>query len=300
MRFAGLALVLAACSSSPSPPSPSPPSPPAAPPPVAEAAADAGGATAAAIDVAAAEPGEYGAAEPVMVTFPSEDGLTITADLYRAHRDARTPMVVLFHQAGWSRGEYRQIAPQLNRMGLNALAVDLRSGAEVNGVVNETARRAKGGKLAQTYVDAEADMRSALRYARAELAEGLLIGWGSSYSAALILHIAGEQPELLDAAVAFSPGEYFAKLGKPETWIRDAAARTRSPVFITSARSEKEAWWAIFRALKSPTRAFFIPETAGQHGSRALWDEFEDSPAYWDALSAFLAGYFESIGHPVR
>jgi dienelactone hydrolase len=293
MRIAAPLLVLAACSSSPS-------RPPAPPPPGAEVPVDAGARAAAASDAVEPVAGEYAAAAPVPVTFPSEDGLDITADLYRAHPDPRTPLVVLFHQAGWSRGEYREIAPQLNRMGLNALAVDLRSGAEVDGVVNETARRARARKLAQTYVDAEQDLRAALRYARAELADGPLIGWGSSYSAALVLHVAGEQPDLLDAAVAFSPGEYFAEQGKPETWIRDAAATITLPVFITSARTEKDAWMPIFRALESPTRAFFIPETAGQHGSRALWAEFEDSPEYWDALSAFLAGYFASIGHPVR
>ena len=44
-----------------------------------------------------------GAAEPTQVEFPSEDGVIITADLYAAHVDPKTPFIVLFHQAGWSR-----------------------------------------------------------------------------------------------------------------------------------------------------------------------------------------------------
>ena len=34
------------------------------------------------------------------------------ADLYIAH-DASAPFILLFHQAGWSRGEYLEIAPKL-------------------------------------------------------------------------------------------------------------------------------------------------------------------------------------------
>jgi hypothetical protein len=53
-------------------------------------------------------------ASPTPITFPSGDGVTCTADLYRVHPDPATPFIVLFHQAGYSRGEYREIAPRLN------------------------------------------------------------------------------------------------------------------------------------------------------------------------------------------
>ena len=36
------------------------------------------------------------------------------ADLYAPH-PATAPLVILFHQAGWSRGEYEEIAPKLKR-----------------------------------------------------------------------------------------------------------------------------------------------------------------------------------------
>ena len=49
------------------------------------------------------------------ITFPSADGLVITADLYLQNRNKEVPFVVLFHQAGWSRGEYLEIAPKLNK-----------------------------------------------------------------------------------------------------------------------------------------------------------------------------------------
>ena len=67
------------------------------------------------------------------IRFPSEDGLMVTADLYIEKNEKDAPFIILYHQAGWSRGEYAQIAPRLNALGFNCLAVDLRSGGKVNG-----------------------------------------------------------------------------------------------------------------------------------------------------------------------
>jgi len=56
------------------------------------------------------------------VTFPASDGLVVTADLYMAYAPT-APMILLFHQAGYSRGEYLEIAPRLNALGFNALGL---------------------------------------------------------------------------------------------------------------------------------------------------------------------------------
>jgi thioredoxin-related protein len=45
--------------------------------------------------------------------FNSSDGLEITADLYFKNPET-SPLILLFHQEGWSRCEYKEIAPQLN------------------------------------------------------------------------------------------------------------------------------------------------------------------------------------------
>ena len=37
------------------------------------------------------------------VTFESEDGLLMTADIYAPYKNGEAPVIVLFHQAGWSR-----------------------------------------------------------------------------------------------------------------------------------------------------------------------------------------------------
>ena len=40
------------------------------------------------------------------ITFLAEDGLLITADLYEIN--PKKPYILLFHQAGYSRGEYKE------------------------------------------------------------------------------------------------------------------------------------------------------------------------------------------------
>lgn len=221
------------------------------------------------------------------ITFPSGDELPVTADVYLAH-DRTAPFIVLFHQAGWSRGEYREIAPKLNAMGFNCMAVDQRSGGSVNGVTNETAAAARKKKAGTGYVDALPDIRAALAYARSEYARGKLIAWGSSYSAGLVLRLAGEEPDSVDGVLAFAPGEYFGKQGKSATWVTEAAAKIDDPAFITSAKSEKGRWETIYAAIPKKYRNRFVPKTAGNHGSRALWKKFDDSEDYWEAVSAFL------------
>ena len=226
------------------------------------------------------------------VTFPSEDGLLITADIHAPYKNGEAPMIVLFHQAGSSRGEYTDIAPWLNTLGYNCMAVDQRSGEAARGVENETALRAAKENRPTGYISALPDIKAALAYARRHYGQGGVIAWGSSYSAALVLKVAGDSPGVVDGVLAFSPGEYFKRAGKPATWVQDTARHIKGPVFITSSRNEAGAWAAIFGAIASGNKASFIPVTDGRHGSRALWEKYPDSAAYRHAVQAFLERYF--------
>ncbi|MEW6071477.1 MAG: alpha/beta hydrolase [Planctomycetota bacterium] len=246
----------------------------------------------------AAAPPASALAAKEKITYPSIDGLRITADLYLAREDPATPFIVLFHQAGYSRGEYLEIAPRLNALGFNCLAVDQRSGSTVNEVANETVERAVRGGLGTTYVDALPDVVASLRFARERYAKGKLIAWGSSYSASLALKVAGDDPKLVDGVLAFSPGEYFERLGQPADWIRIAAKKVEQPVFVTSAADEKEKWAAIFALIPAKTKVSFLPETKGRHGASALWAVQEDSAAYWKAVESFLRAQFLPPGPP--
>ncbi len=236
--------------------------------------------------------GHVSGVDKATITFPSKDGLEITADTYLIHKDRSTPLIVLFHQAGWSRGEYLEIAPKLNILGFNCMAIDQRSGDSINGIVNETAIRAEQAQINTRYIDTLPDIEAALRFAKSHYNKSKIIAWGSSYSAALVLQIAGERPELVDGVLAFAPGEYFSKQGKSKSWIQDAAVNINVPVFITSARDEKSKWSTIYSAIKSKEKTSFIPSSKGNHGSRALWKQFEDSEEYWHAVKAFLKNNF--------
>jgi dienelactone hydrolase len=225
--------------------------------------------------------------EKELITFPSGDGITLTADLYMKH-DKSAPFIVLFHQARWSRGEYLEIAPRLVKLGYNCMAVDLRSGGEVNGIKNMSVVAAEEAMKPTQYVDAYQDIDAAMKYARKYLADGKLIIWGSSYSSALTLRYAGDNPEAIDGVLAFSPGEYFKSQGKSGTYVTEGAARITKPVFITSAKGEKVSWWKIYEAIPGDKKIYFLPTTAGNHGSKALWGKFGDSIRYWHAVEEFL------------
>jgi dienelactone hydrolase len=228
------------------------------------------------------------------VTFNSEDGLLMTADVYAPYKNGEAPVIVLFHQAGWSRGEYGEIAPWLNTLGYNCMAVDQRSGEAVRGVENETALRAKKEDRPTGYISALPDIKAALIYARRHYGKDGVIAWGSSYSAALVLKVAGDSPSLVDGVLAFSPGEYFERAGKTASWVQDAARYIKVPVFIASSRKEADAWSAIFAAIESGNKVSFVPATDGRHGSRALWKKYPDSDAYRDSVQAFLLRFFPS------
>lgn len=235
------------------------------------------------------------------VTFDSLDGVKITADLYAGSSD-ENPFIVLCHQAGWSRGEYREIAPKLQQAGFNCLAIDQRSGKQdlYNKVTNQTAIAAtKAGKETE-FTDAEQDIMAALRWAKMKQAKGKVILWGSSYSAALSLRIAGERPDLVDGVLAFAPGEYFERFGKPATWIQSSAKKIQDPAFITSAKNEFPRWEKIFNAIPGQRKAKFVPSTKGNHGSRALYKQFDDSEAYWTAVAKFLGNYSDDLASSTK
>lgn len=227
------------------------------------------------------------------IIINSEDGINITADTYIISDEINTPMIVLFHQAGWSRGEYLEIAPKLNQLGFNCVAFDLRSGKAVNDTPNLTAQHAKQENKQTRYVDALPDMVASLEYINMNYPDSDIIAWGSSYSAALALHVAGTNPDLVDGVLSFAPGEYFAKQGKSKSWINESASKIQVPVFITSAKNEKSSWEAIYKSIPSNNKTHFLPDTDGNHGSRALWEQFDDSEEYWEAVSIFLEANFK-------
>lgn len=217
---------------------------------------------------------------PEKVTFYTTDSLLVTGDLY--HVSDHAQVILLCHQAGYSRGEYKETARELNAMGFNCLAVDLRSGNMVNGVRNETAIRARIKNVPRKYIDAQNDITAAVHYAYYKYYRKVILV-GSSYSASLVMKTATYN-ELICAVASFSPGEYFEN----REWLKESTRFLSVPIFLTSSKTESPGVKVIYDYLPGTDKTQFIPVSAGEHGSKALWKEYPCSSEYWAAFKSFL------------
>lgn len=215
------------------------------------------------------------------VTFPSTDSLLITADEYTVSEGL--PYVVLFHEQGSSRGEFKTIARRLCKMDYNCLAVDIRNGGTRGFVSNETVKRCREQRCPTDREDIENDMNAAIRYAffRSDLP---VILFGSGVNASLSLKLATES-ELVKAVVALSPGEYFL----PAISIHDTISNLRKPVFITSSQSEFPYMEQLVSGMDEHYVTLFKPELGeGSRGTGSLTTENEHNSEYWLALLLFF------------
>lgn len=211
------------------------------------------------------------------VRFTASDGVEVTAD-FNKPAGAYSTVLVLFHMAGASRGEYRDIATRLNQMGYGTLAVDQRSGGAFNGVKNETVAHAGGST---GYLDAIPDLLAASDWARRSSGATNVGALGSSYSAGLVLVLAAREPGFADAVMSFSPGEYYGSAD----YVSQELSSIQVPVFLTSAHNETGQWKPFEEQIKSPVTGF-IPQGNGRHGASSLVSD--DQEEYWVALTRFL------------
>ena len=214
------------------------------------------------------------------ITFPSKDNLTITADIYRVGN--KPVSILLCHQAGFSRGEYKDTALQLNEIGYSVMAIDQRSGNVANAIINETAKLAKFKNLPTTYLDARQDIEAAIDYVYTNNGNTPILLVGSSYSASLALLI-GNTNAKVNRVAAFSPGEYFKGMD-----IQNTIKEFSKPVFVTSSNNETAALTTLVSKINGKYLYHYKPEAKGIHGSRALWDTTEGVVDYWIAFKAFL------------
>jgi dienelactone hydrolase len=223
-------------------------------------------------------------AAPQAVTLTTADHVKVFASYYGTG-DKGKPILLLFHQAGGSGAEYAEIAPKLNALGFNALALDQRSGGDLFGRPNRTVK-ALGHSTG--YRAALPDLQAALDWARAN-DTGKIVVCGSSYSAALVFLLAANNPGKIAALMAFSPGEY---LGSRHA-VHDAAEKLKGvAVFVSSAsnRGEIAAARAIVNAVPTKDKTQLVPKHA-PHGASALNAEANPNgyKQVWAAVERFLA-----------
>ena len=225
----------------------------------------------------------------IKISFPSKDSVIITADWYPVADSL--PIILLCHQARFSRGEFQGTAEKLNKFGFNCLAVDLRAGGEVNGVANETASYVRRNKLPSSYLAAEQDIIAAMDFLYNKYRKKIIL-LGSSYSASLALIIANENDHVLGVA-AFSPGEYL----EPKDYVSKHIEGLNKPVFITSSKEEAPGVTDLVKDVVSMIKIQYIPMSEGDHGSKVLWNEKPYNEEYWLALMSFL-NRMKKIEHP--
>ncbi|MEO5938101.1 MAG: alpha/beta hydrolase [Sphingomonas sp.] len=231
----------------------------------------------------ASETAKAQAPQPVELKAP--DGVTVFGTYYPVA--APRALILLFHQAGSSSGEYADIAPRLQREGFAALAIDQRVGGNLYGA-NRTMAAVQDKS---DYLGALPDLEAALAWGKAKGVPIVL--WGSSYSASLVFMLANaaDAKDSVKAVVAFSPGEYF----DDKKMVEVAAAKVSVPVFITSADTMEEVAEAkaIVSATPATDRQQYIPRT-GVHGSSTLNATKNPGGAdeNWTAVLAFLKRVF--------
>ncbi len=219
---------------------------------------------------------------PEKITFPSLDGIEVTANVYDI--DSEKPVIVLCHQARFNKAEYHGIAEKLNELGFACIAIDQRSGGPLAEYQNETNLRAVEAGKEVDYLDAEQDIRAAVSFAKKKFKRDVIL-WGSSYSSSLVPYVAADMDEVC-AFVSFSPGDYY----QPEkeslvTVLKDFD----KPMFLTSSKRESVELSRLVNEIGlNQNEVQFIPESDGHHGSRALWINQDGGEEYWEAITDFL------------
>jgi dienelactone hydrolase len=245
--------------------------------------------------VGCVEPPEY--EQEVADVTPQIDGaelVVLETDAQPAYADymARDDdsIILMFHQAGSNAMEYEPIAKWMAEQGYSSLAVNLRSGGEQFGANNPTATQYE---KEQSYPLALEDMRAALDWAHNQDYENIFV-WGSSYSASLAFKLASDYPGLVDAVLAFSPGEHF----DDDDIVREWADQVIQPVLVAAAEGEEDAQ-LIYESAVDANFKVYVEHEGGVHGSSAAREDRnpDSSDQYRSDVLQFL-DRAESYGPP--
>lgn len=226
--------------------------------------------------------------QPIILTVPEKihisslDSLPITANLYHVSDEA--PVIVLCHQARFNKFEYVRIAKILWEKGFNCIAIDQRSGGGMVEEFNETNLEAVKRNKPVEFLDAEQDIIACVDFASKKYNKKVIL-WGSSYSSTLALYT-GISNDNVKAVIAFSPGDYFEQ---EKGSLKTALATFVKPMFVTSSKEEASETTDLLSGMnRTASQVQFVPDSAGFHGSRALWKTSANNEEYWTAIEEFL------------
>lgn len=222
----------------------------------------------------------------VEVTATAEDGVTVFGTASFGMLPDTAPLIVLFHQGGSNgRAEYAPLIPWLNENGYRTIAWDLRVGGDIYGGTNRTAD-ARLPIKPSSYCEGFPDMHAALDTSLNYSSSGQAIIWGSSYSGALVFHLAAEVPEKLSGVISASPAN-----GPPMTDCLPQARldELKTPAFVLSPTVEMkdDSDYEDKTRFEAAGVKFMIVED-GIHGSSMLVDARTEADMS-DARAAVVA-----------
>ncbi|NAS29555.1 hypothetical protein GTQ40_01090 [Flavobacteriaceae bacterium R38] len=211
------------------------------------------------------------------VEFKTPDDRVIVGNLYDI--GINKPVILLGHQAGSNKYEYADIAPKLNEMGYNALAIDLSGGGKFAAHDNETLGRGTdvGNDRGLIQRRTGQEINVAVDYLFKKYNQKVII-WGSSLSANFAILVASRN-ENTKAVISFSG--LASQLSRVIPQIKE-------PIFMTSSLEEVPRVNQLLKDNSKENVTHFIPKGEGDHGSRVLWNGQPYAEEYWVAVKAFL------------
>ncbi len=215
------------------------------------------------------------------VEFKAKDGLDVVAYLYEINEDY--PYILLFHQGGYSKGEFKDVAIRLLNLKYNCLAVDLRHGGMVNFIPNETVLNAQNMEMDVSMFDAKKDMEAAIEYAFERSKKQVLL-LGSSFSGTLAIKIAKNHPKV-KGVMAYSPGDFF----KNRFSLYDEVKDYDKLLYVAGSQLEYPYLLSLMEKAPRENITIFQPQNAvGRHGAKSLWKDDEVYKEYWLSLLNYI------------
>ncbi len=215
---------------------------------------------------------------------PSTDGLEMRAIVYAI--DSTSPVIVLCHQARMNNYEYAEIAPKLNALGYNCVALDQRSGGPMDAHENVTFNNATAKGLPTGYTTSLSDITAGVNLAAAQFKQPVIL-WGSSYSASLVLKVAMENNNV-KSVITFSPILKFDDGSTAADYFKNY---TGKPIFMTSTEKEAAPLTKAMGHLSDEVLYQYYPDMKGTHGSKALWSSDPANEEYWAEVEKWLSAH---------
>jgi len=207
------------------------------------------------------------------VEFKTPDNRIVVGNLNK-------PVILLGHQAGSNKYEYADIAPKLNAMGYNALAIDLTGGGKFAAHDNETLNRGTDVSSDRQRIQRRTgqEMNAAVDYLYKKYNQKVIV-WGSSLSANFAILVAARN-ENAKAAISFSG---------LANQLSQVIPQIEKPLFMTSSKEEEPRLKQLMPKDASQNNiVVFIPKSEGGHGSKVLWNGQPHAEEYWIAVKSFL------------